>query len=108
MFVSRETREGWPLQTDQTEVNGDSKSTNETGPYLVGSLGLSCQYKRFCSALVALVGQVENIFFLTIHYFNSFIAIAQKAGQTVVPGTLSLSMRLCSYLSSPKVCSDST
>jgi hypothetical protein len=23
------TREGWPLQTVETEVNGDSKSTNE-------------------------------------------------------------------------------
>jgi hypothetical protein len=26
---TRETREGWPLQTVETEVNGDSKSTNE-------------------------------------------------------------------------------
>ncbi len=35
----RETREGWPLLTVETEVNGDSKSTNEKGPFLVGSLG---------------------------------------------------------------------
>ncbi len=29
-FVSpRETREGWPLLTVETDVNGDSKSTNE-------------------------------------------------------------------------------
>jgi hypothetical protein len=70
-------------------------------------LGLPCQYKRFCSALVALVGPVENIFFLPIHYFNTIVPIAQKAGQASVLGTLSLSMRLCSYLSSPKVCSDS-
>ncbi len=28
----RETREGWPLLTVETEVNGDSKSTNERGP----------------------------------------------------------------------------
>jgi hypothetical protein len=30
-----ETREGWPLLTVETEVNGDSKSTNERGPSLV-------------------------------------------------------------------------
>jgi hypothetical protein len=35
----RETREGWPLLTVETEANGDSKSTNEKGPSLVGSLG---------------------------------------------------------------------
>jgi hypothetical protein len=45
----RETRE-WPLLTVETEVNRDSKSTNERGPFFVGSLGLPCQYKRilFC------------------------------------------------------------
>jgi hypothetical protein len=26
---SRETREGWSLLTDETEENGDAKSTNE-------------------------------------------------------------------------------
>ncbi len=37
---TRETREGWPLLTVETEVNGDSKSTDERGPSLVGgSLG---------------------------------------------------------------------
>jgi hypothetical protein len=34
---SRETRDRWPLLTVETEVNGDSKSTNERGPFLVGS-----------------------------------------------------------------------
>ncbi len=34
--VSRETSEGWPLLTVETEVNGDSKSTNERGPSFVG------------------------------------------------------------------------
>jgi hypothetical protein len=33
------SREGWPLLTVETEVNGDSKSTNERGRSL-GSLGL--------------------------------------------------------------------
>ncbi len=54
--ASRETGEGWPLLTVETEVNGDSKSTNERGPFLVGSFGFSCWYKRFlfclgCSSL---------------------------------------------------------
>jgi hypothetical protein len=54
---------GWPLLTDVTEVNGDSKSTNESGPpSMVGLLGLSCRYKRFLSCLAALVSPVQNIF----------------------------------------------
>ncbi len=36
------TSEGWPLLAVETEVNGDSKKTNERSPFLVGSLGLSC------------------------------------------------------------------
>jgi hypothetical protein len=39
--------EGWPLLTVETEVNGDSKRTNERGPFLVGSLGLSRSYMLF-------------------------------------------------------------
>ncbi len=49
--ASRDAREGWPLLTVETEANGDSWSTNERGPSLVGSLALSCQYKRFLSYL---------------------------------------------------------
>jgi hypothetical protein len=48
--ATREAKEGWPMLTE-TEVNGDSKSTNERGPSLVGSLGLSCRYNRFLSCL---------------------------------------------------------
>ncbi len=60
---TRETREGWwPLLTVETKVNGDSKSTNERGPSLVSSLGMSCRYKRFCFALTALVGQIQHVF----------------------------------------------
>ncbi len=46
-----QTREGWILLTVETEVNGDSKRTNERGPLLVGSLGLSCRYKRYLFCL---------------------------------------------------------
>jgi hypothetical protein len=74
-----------------TEVNGDSKSTNEWGASLVSSLGLLCKGTRdFCSAFAALVGLVHNIFFFVVHYFNSFIPITQQAGQAAVLGRLSL------------------
>jgi hypothetical protein len=49
--TNRETREGWALVTVETEVNGDSKSTNERGPFLFDSLGLSCRNKRFLFCL---------------------------------------------------------
>jgi hypothetical protein len=51
--------QGWPLLLVETEVNGDSKSTNERGPSLIG---WACRaVKRYiCSALVALVGPVKK------------------------------------------------
>jgi hypothetical protein len=41
--------------TVETEVNGDSKRTNDRGPFLIGSLGLSCRAGKgdFCSVLSA-------------------------------------------------------
>ncbi len=45
-------KRGLVLLTVETEVNGDSKRTNERGPSFVGSLGLSCRYKRFCPAVL--------------------------------------------------------
>ncbi len=51
--VPRETREGWPLLTVETEVNGDSKSANEKDlPWLVH---WACRegMRDFCSALAA-------------------------------------------------------
>ncbi len=44
----------------------------------------------FCPSLAALVVPVQNILFLTIHYFNSFVPIAQQAGQLIVLDCLSL------------------
>jgi hypothetical protein len=32
----------------------------------------------FCSALAALVGSLQNKFFLTVNYFNSFVPIAKR------------------------------
>jgi hypothetical protein len=96
MIITRESRVGWPLLTVETVVNGDSKKRkNDRGPVFVGSLGLSCQQKRFCSALAALIGPLYKIFvFLAIHYFNSFDPIDQQAGQAAVLGRLSLSVCL--------------
>ncbi len=83
MGGTRETRDGWPLLTVEAEMNGDLKSTNERGPSLVGSLGLCCRYKRFLSCLGCSIRPRTKYFFLTIHYFNSFVPIAQQAGQSV-------------------------
>ncbi len=48
----RETREGWPLLTVETEVNGgDTKRTNERSSFLFGSLGLSCRTRNFLSCM---------------------------------------------------------
>jgi hypothetical protein len=50
--------------------------------------------RYFCFGLAALVGPVQNIFVLTVQYFNSFVPVAQQAGQAAVLGRLSLSV-LC-------------
>jgi hypothetical protein len=39
---TRETRDGWPLVSVETEANGDLKS--ERGPSLARSMGSSCLY----------------------------------------------------------------
>ncbi len=36
LVATRETREGWSLLTVETEANGDSSSTFERSPSLVG------------------------------------------------------------------------
>jgi hypothetical protein len=98
-LTTRETRKGWPLLTVVNEVIGDSMSTNEKGPSLVGSLCLSY---RYCSALAALVGPVQNIF----PYCTQLIPVSSspsKLGSQLCLGCLSLSVCLCSHHSCPKV-----
>jgi hypothetical protein len=53
-LYSCEPREGWPLLTVETAVNGDSKSTNKRDPSWLARLSLSCRYKRFLVCLAAL------------------------------------------------------
>jgi hypothetical protein len=72
--ISRDTREGWPLLTVEIEMNGASKR-------FLFCLGFSSQPST-------------KDFFLTVHYFNSFVTIAQQAGQAAVLGRLSLSVCL--------------
>jgi hypothetical protein len=67
----------------ETKVNGDSKSTNESGPSLVGSLGLPCRYKRFSSWLGCSSRPNSKLFFRTVHYFYSFVTIAHSKLGTV-------------------------
>ena len=87
--TSRETREGWPLLTVETEVNGDSKRTKRVLPWLVF---WDCRAGKQDFVLPwTLVGPVQNIFSLTVHYFNSIVAIAQQARQAAVLGPLPLS-----------------
>jgi hypothetical protein len=47
----RETREGWPLLTVETEANGDLWSKIQRSPSLVDSLGSLYLYWRFLSCL---------------------------------------------------------
>ncbi len=65
----------------------------EVLPWLV-RCALHAGTRDFCSALAALVGPEQYSFFLTEHYFNSFVHIDQQAGQTVLLGRLSLSICL--------------
>ncbi len=60
----------------ETEVNGDSKRTNERGPILDGSWACCAA----CFALAALVGPVQNIFSRALAYFSSFVPIAFSKG----------------------------
>jgi hypothetical protein len=57
--------------------------------------------RDFRPALAALVGPVQDIIFLTVHYFTSSVPIAQQAGQAVVHRHLSLNM--CLWLSLPMI-----
>ncbi len=52
--MARETREGWPLVAISTEVNGNSRSSYERGPSLIGSWACSAGTGDFCPALAAL------------------------------------------------------
>jgi hypothetical protein len=77
---SKETKEGWPLLTVETEVDRDSNSTNERVlPWLV-RWARRASTKDFCLALAALVSQLQNIIFLPLHFFTLLVPIIQQPG----------------------------
>jgi hypothetical protein len=79
-------------------MSGDSKSTNcPSCPSLVGSLGLLCRYKRFLFWFGCSCRPSTKYFFLIVHYFNSFVLIAQQTGQANVPGRLSTVLQVCGH-----------
>ncbi len=79
---TRETGTEWPLQTVETEANGDSRSTHEKDPSLIGSLGSSCRYKRFLSCLGCYNRPSTKYFFLhrTLFHFIFPLRPASWAG----------------------------
>ncbi len=90
----RETREGWPLLTFETEVKWGLKEYKMKGilPWLVH---WSCRVgtRNFCPVLTVLVS-TKYFFRVIVFYFNSFVLTAQQSGKLVVLGRLSLSMCL--------------
>jgi hypothetical protein len=93
--LHRETREGWPLRLKLSHVRTYGVQIKR-GPSLVGSLGLSCRYKRFYAALAALFSPVQNIFSSLYKYIISvYISPSpRKHGHAVVKGGLSLRVYL--------------
>jgi hypothetical protein len=80
--------------TVETEANRDLWGKMKgVLPWLV-SRALRASIRDFYPALLALVSQAQNIFFLTGHYFNPCVPIAQQPGQAVVQGRQSLNLCL--------------
>ncbi len=74
--VSRETREGWPLLTVETEVNGSQRGQMKG---VLSCLVCRAGTKDFCSASTALSWPSSNFFFHYPQYLNSFFPIAHAA-----------------------------
>ncbi len=65
----------------ETEANWDSRRTNKRGTSLVG-VGLVVPVKYiFILPWAAPVGPVQNIFFLTVNYFSSFVFSPSNLGR---------------------------
>ncbi len=93
---TRETREGWggPLLTIELRRMETHGVLMKKGSFLGWSVGLVLPLQKLLSCLGALVGPVQNIFFLAVDYFNSFVPVAKQGGQAAVLGRMSLSMCL--------------
>jgi hypothetical protein len=102
MVFPERLERGGPCWLVETELNGDSKISNERGRSLVGSLGLLCWYKRFLFIL-GYSSQPRTIY---VVLFQFFVLIGQQAGRADALGRLSLSM-CCSGCSQGPGLSDS-
>ncbi len=88
----RETREGWPLLTVETEANGDSKSTNvRVHPWLV-HWALRADTLDFLYCLSCSGQPITNI--SSTYTISIRIPIVQQLGQAAVQGRLPLNVRL--------------
>ncbi len=76
MFLTERLERGGPCWLVETGVNGDSNNTNERVVYWLVRWACHAGTRDFCHALAALVGPLQNIFFLTVDYLNSFVLIA--------------------------------
>jgi hypothetical protein len=82
------------LLTVEIDVNGSQRAQIKVFiPYL-SRFAVPIYIRDFCFALAALIGPVQNIAFLTVHNFYSFVLMGHQAGQAAVLGRLSLSMSL--------------
>jgi hypothetical protein len=91
----RGDQRGWPLMTTvKNEATGDSRNTYDSCHSLVGSLGSLCWSKIFLFSFGCSSQPSTKHYFLTVHYFTSFLPTAQQAGQAVVPRRLSLNICL--------------
>jgi hypothetical protein len=81
IVLTSETREGWPLLTVETEVNGDSKRTTEKAPSLGGSLGFSSRYKRFLFCLGCSIRSSTKYFFPHLTLLTFLILFAPSSSK---------------------------
>ncbi len=86
MVATRETREGWPLLTVETETTGDSWEYILKGSSLGWVVVVLVQIDFYpgCSSQPS-----KKIIFFTAHFFTLFVPISQQPGHAAVLGRLS-------------------
>jgi hypothetical protein len=90
----------------ETEANGDSRSTYERGPSLVGSLGSSCQCKRFlsclgCSSQPSTKYLFSSLHTISLHLFPSPSKLGRQSCRVTFLFIMCLwSVHYCIYINS--------
>ncbi len=88
----RKNQRGVATTDFENEANGDSGSTLEMKGVLPWFVLAS--RRAFLSCLCCSSQPSTTYYFLNVHYFSSFVPIAQQAGQAVVPSCLSFNVSL--------------